>query len=598
MAYVPGVVEWQEGDASRLSRTPMSVDGTFASVLAVDAERKVGVFTSPTGEAAAGSGGQRDLWLLADAPAGVKRARTTFWGSPWMGSGSPDGTILPQHGLGFRYQQAGGRQRAVVIWQNIVFGTTWSVLAGVWASDVSTAASFVNRQVGQIMPGLGDSASILSSSRSNGVVTLVLAEPAPFVADSYARVDVATASFDGFFLIDEVVGNLIRYRQAGANESGGAGSINNVLPYDVDVWSPNGDSVVLVRAKRRNEAAWPDWRQFDPAAGLVIPGSAGNYWSAPPATLATPSQLSVRALITPASWRPAADQTILGKYVTTTSQRCFWLRLKPAGTLEVLYSPAGGTTGSAASTVAIPSDAGKLAVRVDYDESTTSMTFLTSPTMYGPWTQLGDPRTGLAGVGIFESLTAPVEIGSINQGAANQFNGRVHSLTAFPNLTETNPIIDFAANTHPDASTSVTDRAGVVWTRQGTASQANTGQVTDAQAFAVDLNEAGTWASRTGDPTPLGGGAGGAGPVAAHLGTSPLSHVELAWMAFSASDELPMDLVDPQNDQSASIVYWADARDRAYGHPTRDYFLTLADAQEAVVRLSPGQLVEVRGPGT
>jgi hypothetical protein len=52
------------------------------------------------------------------------------------------------------------------------------------------------------------------------------------------------------------------------------------------------------------------------------------------------------------------------------------------------------------------------------------------------------------------------------------------------------------------------------------------------------------------------------------------------------------------NSESASIVYWADDRDRAYGEPTRDYFLTYEDAVEAAVRLEPGQLITVTQPGT
>lgn len=598
MAYLPGVLEWREGDEARLTKRPMSVDGTFASVLEVDTDRGVGVFTSPTGEAASGSGGLRDLWTLNDAPANPKRMRTTFWGSPWIGGNSPDGTILPQHGVALRYKEEGGRRKSVIVWQNIVFGTYWSILAGSWSSDVSGSANFVNRQVGQILPALGDSASVVSSSRDNGVVTVQLAEQAPFVEGSYLIANLATASFDGQFLIEEVQGTRVRWRQDGDNESGGAGTVSNTFPYDIDAWSPDDDNILLLRAKRHNEPDWPEWVDFDTDAGLVFPGGSGNFWSAPAATVATPSQLSFRALVTMADWTPSADQTIIAKYITTGNQRCFWWRVKTTGLMEFIYSPLGSTSGNGTSTVAVPGVNGQpLGLRIDYNEATTSITFYTGPTINGPWTQLGDVRGSLAGMGILDSATAPVEIGGAVNGTNNLLIGRVHALIGFPNLTETSPMIDLCANVQDDADTEFADRASVTWTRQGTASLVNTGKVDGALAWAVDLDEAGTWANRSaaGNSTPADGQPG---IVAAHLGTSDLSHVEIGWTAFSDTDELPLDLLDPSNDQSYSLVYWADERDRLYGHPTRDYFLTEDDAEEAAVRIPAGQLVGVRGPGT
>jgi hypothetical protein len=59
----------------------------------------------------------------------------------------------------------------------------------------------------------------------------------------------------------------------------------------------------------------------------------------------------------------------------------------------------------------------------------------------------------------------------------------------------------------------------------------------------------------------------------------------------------PADWYHPSDVTGWSLVYYAEERDRAYNRPTRDFFLTEADAQEAIIRLAPGQLIEVRGPG-
>lgn len=524
-----GVLDWDhELDELRLTKIPFSSSsGPQVSDLTVDTARQVGVFTSTAGDDIATSG-LREIYKLDDTAPGATRMRGTFWGGPHFGA-SDVGDILPQHGLVLGWESDGTKHRGIIVWQNIFFGTNWSLLTGVWTGALDgTPATFNNRQIGHPVPSLGRTANVISGTRSGGVTTYVL-DTNKVIQGSYVSVNVTDSSADGWRFVLTSSGNTITVTDPGTDGPVGTGTIYQLFPYDVEARRRTGN-IVQVRVKQTGQNPWPDWVEYDSLCGMVLPGGSGNYWSAPAATITNQTQLSFRFTLIPNDWTPSGDQTVLAKYVSAGNQRCIWIRLKTTGAIETLYSTTGGTTGSATSSVVPGTTDGQPAhIRVDYDglSATKTLTYYTGTTASGPWTLLSGPHT-LSGAGaIFNSTTSPVEIGSALVGTNSLLQGRVQSMVVFPNLTETSPLIDYHACNFDNGVTSVDDRisgTGVVWTANGTAVHANTGKITDAPAWAVDVDEAGNWADRTANPTPTTT-TGGAGVIPAHIGTDARSQV-------------------------------------------------------------------------
>lgn len=206
---------------------------------------------------------------------------------------------------------------------------------------------------------------------------------------------------------------------------------------------------------------------------LSLPGVSGAYASTPDtAALDIVADIDIRADIAATDWTPAAVQSIVCKSVAAGNQRSWRLDLATTGRPSFLWYPDGSTqttvNASAAPTVA---NGERYALRVTFDVDNGAgqnvATFYTAPTLAGPWVQLGAPVT-TAGVASLHSGTAPVEIGSLNNGTAQPFAGKVYGVEIRNGIDGTlvcSP--DFRVQT-PGAR-SFTDTTGRAVTVNGTA---------------------------------------------------------------------------------------------------------------------------------
>lgn len=217
-------------------------------------------------------------------------------------------------------------------------------------------------------------------------------------------------------------------------------------------------------------------------AALTLPGLAGSYVSTPDhSSLDITGDIDIRIDLQPYSWRPTTGQDLLlaSKYLTGGDQRSWILWVPPTGVARFRWSP-NGTLASAitiSSTVAIPDDGARRAVRVTLDVNNgaagNDVKFYTAPTIAGSWTQLGATVT-TAGVTSIFSGTAQVEVGSGGFGidplapGEPPLNAEVYGFQVLSG-------IDGSAVANPDFTSphagdlSLTDAAGRTWTLNGAA---------------------------------------------------------------------------------------------------------------------------------
>lgn len=210
---------------------------------------------------------------------------------------------------------------------------------------------------------------------------------------------------------------------------------------------------------------------------LSLPGREDSYASTPDhASLDITGDIDIRAEVDPATWRPGADSMALArKYLTTGNQRSWTWRIGVLGHLRVSWSPDGtfGSVVTADSTIQVPEDSGRIAVRVTIDvdngASGKDVKFYTAPTIDGAWTQLGATVTTV-GVTSIHAGTAPLELGRLSpEGLAiDPFQGDVYAFelrSGIDGSSVVNP--DFA--TLDAGATTFTDQAGRSWTVSGPA---------------------------------------------------------------------------------------------------------------------------------
>lgn len=200
---------------------------------------------------------------------------------------------------------------------------------------------------------------------------------------------------------------------------------------------------------------------------LALTGSTGSYASTPNhASLQIVGDLDLRVDADLPSWAPGADQTLLARYLTAGNQRSYRLRLNSTGTLRLTWSPDGTTLLNADSSAAVPVIAGRRAVQATIDVNNGAaqrvVTFSTAPTIAGPWTQLGT-NAPVAGVTSIHAGTAPLEVGSVDNGTAVLATGNILAAQVYSGIAGTlvaNP--DFTART--PWATSFADSTGKTWT--------------------------------------------------------------------------------------------------------------------------------------
>ena len=151
-------------------------------------------------------------------------------------------------------------------------------------------------------------------------------------------------------------------------------------------------------------ASGSSWGAYtNTGAGLNLPGTTGNYASAPDsAALDITTDLALVCKVSLTDWTPAAEMALIGKYVTTGNQRSYYLSVSATtGKLGVYWASDGtaGTLTSIVSTVApTVADGASLWVAATLDTDNgggnSSATFWTS-TDGVTWTQLGATATGV-----------------------------------------------------------------------------------------------------------------------------------------------------------------------------------------------------------
>ncbi|MGW6502976.1 hypothetical protein [Nonomuraea angiospora] len=215
----------------------------------------------------------------------------------------------------------------------------------------------------------------------------------------------------------------------------------------------------------------------DGARYLAIGSAAGDQATTPDtAALDITGDIDIRIDLTAANWRDNID--LAGKYKVTGSQRSWAIYLygDNSGKLAYTWSTNGTATVTVLSTVPCPAPGdGRQALRVTHDvnngASGNTVTFYTSDTISGSWTQLGDPVVTVGTTSIFSS-SAELEVGDIVELAATPATGKIHgfelrngiggSLVASPDFT-----------TQTAGASSFVDGAGRTWTVQGGASISN-----------------------------------------------------------------------------------------------------------------------------
>lgn len=168
------------------------------------------------------------------------------------------------------------------------------------------------------------------------------------------------------------------------------------------------------------------------------------------------------------TWSPNEVTTLMGKYLEPSDQRS-WQLVLDRGYLQLMWTTAGnlGTLRSSTSTERLNAAPGsKLAVRatldVDNGAGGRTVTFYTSDSLSGTWTQLGDPVVTGSTTSIFSS-SATLDVGQITLSSNPGCTGRVHKVEVRSGIggsVVANP--DFTAQAV--GATSFADAAGRTWT--------------------------------------------------------------------------------------------------------------------------------------
>lgn len=221
------------------------------------------------------------------------------------------------------------------------------------------------------------------------------------------------------------------------------------------------------------------------SVALDLPGDTGDYSSTPDhADLDITGDIDVRFDATLANWAqaeyPETGQSdypyteLIGKDATGDQSWALYTRL---GRLRFQWRTGGGG-GTVTSAVLPLTASGRLAVRVtmDVDDGASGhvITFYTSDSISGTWTQLGDATTG-SGTTTIRAGTAALRIGDIASAESAWHHpaiGQVHAAQVRSGIDGTivaNP--DFTAQS--DGATSFADSAGRTWSLAGNAEITN-----------------------------------------------------------------------------------------------------------------------------
>jgi hypothetical protein len=211
---------------------------------------------------------------------------------------------------------------------------------------------------------------------------------------------------------------------------------------------------------------------------LILNGTSPGRAATPDhSSLDITGDIDLRVHVAMDDWTPAADQTLIGKYTTTSNQRSYRLAIRgTTGLLMLNWSPDGAAANVVDSTVApTVADGAYLWVRATLDANNNAaghtVTFYTS-TDGSSWTQLGSAVVTGGTTSIF-SGSADLIVGAHQAGTAGNAAGKFAQAQVYNGIGITlraNPI--FSAQNYGTAS--FADSTGKAWTVTAPATYAST----------------------------------------------------------------------------------------------------------------------------
>lgn len=172
---------------------------------------------------------------------------------------------------------------------------------------------------------------------------------------------------------------------------------------------------------------------------LYLPGVSGNYAST---TRYIPASgvFRVEVFFLVDDYTPASNQTLCGVFDPSGNNRCWWMYIRPSGTLRFVVSDDGGTTSAAESTVGVPDQTRYVAAEFDLDSNTVDVETSSDGSS---WAGLGTQITGFSVVPYASSI-ADLEIGSFGGGTSGLYAGVIGYVRLLQDGSEER-MIDFRA---------------------------------------------------------------------------------------------------------------------------------------------------------
>jgi hypothetical protein len=204
--------------------------------------------------------------------------------------------------------------------------------------------------------------------------------------------------------------------------------------------------------------------------GLILAGhDTANATTPDHSSLDITGDIEIRAELTPATWRPGPSPSHRRAIASKSGleDNLSWYFFIASGNLVFGWSPDGlaGSAMARTSTALVPTTAGAVRVVLDVNNGAAghTVTFYTSDTIDGTWTQLGSPIV-TAGVTSIFSSNASVEVGThvvffdddAFEGVVSKF--RIYGSTG---VIRANP--DFTTLDACTGGATLTDSAGRVW---------------------------------------------------------------------------------------------------------------------------------------
>lgn len=205
---------------------------------------------------------------------------------------------------------------------------------------------------------------------------------------------------------------------------------------------------------------------------IPLPGVAGAFGSTPdiPAH-SVPSDIDIRVKVAMNSWTPVATQTLMSKSNTSGSQTSWELAVDTLGRIVFNFTKSFGGGGAwVATPIQIYPDGVPRWIRVTVDVNDGAGNFVTN--LYTSedgvaWTN-DRTLTSAGGFTAFKTVTAPLAVGGLNNGANNNFAGKVYHAELRAGINGT-VVASFDANDGDIGATVITsETTGEVWTFTGT----------------------------------------------------------------------------------------------------------------------------------